>query len=630
VKRISQLVLACLVASGCSIKHPVVNSSSQEQGKSTQAKVLSAQSNEIKGYFYIAFHDDAQIRPETKGGKKLKANKGDVRTVNEILQKYKVESLIQVAADKSDDEVESGNRRTEMVLSHKETGRDGHAKIRNPHSTYYVTFPTNVDGVALVEELNATGLVDVIRPVQKLQNNGTNMLGVHQFAAPPSDAKFSAALGSYTTYPDNDLNYYHFNRHAVFSSWTYYNSLSGTVLPKVAVINVGAWVSPRLDSPSMDTTLARQYFSPTSYTSTYQTSTVNADTQHGAYVASILASPKNTVGWCGVNPSVQIVPLVVVDDATLDAAIRYAADSNVKVINISIGTTNNTVEALPNVASALLYAVGKGCTPVLSAGNDGALINYNSSSYTGSIVVGGLDKTTGFELYDTVNGKITNHGTRVDVSAAAKGIVGSADVYGDGSASGTSFAAPIVSGLVAYLYAIEPNLTTTDVRNILHASSDVSRTDDTRQWRLGFNMDITSDNSVGYGARAVDFDSSMRMLKAAKGGWAVRAFNSNDQVKAKLPSGSWTSPLVTAPIYDDRKFASTAAKPTTINFESYNASGNRTYAGAVLSKDVSGRYVGGARNFGINRRYNPDESRIFTDVTVTPASGTYNYFDLYL
>lgn len=114
--------------------------------------------------------------------------------------------------------------------------------------------------------------------------------------------------------------------------------------------------------------------------------------------------------------------------STLTRALAWMADENVPVINVSlVGPRNRVVEA---VVSRL---VGRGFVIVAAVGNDGpAAPPLYPASYDGVVGVTGVD---------TNDRVLVEAGRGAQVDFAARGV--------HGRSRGTSFAAPLVSGLLA-------------------------------------------------------------------------------------------------------------------------------------------------------------------------------------
>ncbi len=179
------------------------------------------------------------------------------------------------------------------------------------------------------------------------------------------------------------------------------------------------------------------------------------DNGHGTHVSGIVAAVMdNGVGGVGVAPGCRILPVKVLDSAgegdtfLVAAGIRFAADSGVKVINMSLAGSSDD----PSLGSAVAYAQGKGCVVVSAAGNEGSSAGADyPARYPDVIGVGALDSSNrraGF----------SNYGTGVDVGAPGVAILSTILGGSYGSMSGTSMAAPFVSGVVALVFSANPSM----------------------------------------------------------------------------------------------------------------------------------------------------------------------------
>lgn len=174
---------------------------------------------------------------------------------------------------------------------------------------------------------------------------------------------------------------------------------------------------------------------------------------HGTHVAGIIAAKHDNQGINGIVPDVKILPLKFLnqyDGFTSDAieAIRYAKSMGVKVINCSFGDTFYNY-ALENEMreSGILF--------VCSSGNDGANLDtapvYPAAfSIPNKITVAAVDNKG--ELCD-----FSNYGSSVDVAAPGKDIISTIPEGKFEYASGTSMAAPIVTGTAALLWSFNPS-----------------------------------------------------------------------------------------------------------------------------------------------------------------------------
>ena len=189
------------------------------------------------------------------------------------------------------------------------------------------------------------------------------------------------------------------------------------------------------------------------------------DNGHGTHCAGIIgAEGDNNEGIAGINWHVQIMPLKFLGKGgfgtTADAikAINYAIDRakhgvNIRVINASWGSTTKS-DALEDVIRA---AGDAGILFVAAAGNDGSN-NDKRPHYPSNYDLPNVISVAALDRTDTLT-SFSNFGVKtVHIAAPGKDILSTwlGDDYRD--ASGTSMAAPQVSGVAALILSKEPNL----------------------------------------------------------------------------------------------------------------------------------------------------------------------------
>ena len=188
---------------------------------------------------------------------------------------------------------------------------------------------------------------------------------------------------------------------------------------------------------------------------------------HGTFIAGIIGAAKdNGVGIAGIAPEVTIIPIKTSNDGSMAdgvgaQAIRAAVDEfHCDVINYSSGSK----ALMSGVKDAVNYAVSKGTIVVCSTGNDGNTSLYYPGALEATIGVGSINKGLERSQFSHQNSSIfvTAPGDEV-YSIGARGSVS--------SSSGTSFAAPFVTGLAALLKEAHPQMNTDDFKAILQASS---------------------------------------------------------------------------------------------------------------------------------------------------------------
>ncbi len=209
--------------------------------------------------------------------------------------------------------------------------------------------------------------------------------------------------------------------------------------------------------------------SPGGYNFLLNNHDINDVQGHGTAVAGVIAAETNNgIGIAGVaGPNrVKILPLKTSDSegysylSDVIAAIDYAIEQQVKVINISMGSPKYS--EIEN--AAIQRAINKGICVVAAAGNDGNSSYNYPASHPGVISVGSIKP-------DCLVSHFSNYNDKVDLTAPGE------DVYScsyDGSyrsVTGTSFSAPIVSATAALLITANPALTPSEIENILGQSA---------------------------------------------------------------------------------------------------------------------------------------------------------------
>jgi len=201
---------------------------------------------------------------------------------------------------------------------------------------------------------------------------------------------------------------------------------------------------------------------------------------HGTHVTGIVAAVNgNGIGISGVAPSARLLPIRVfangsetsgTDDVAL--AIRFAVDAGVKVINLSIGSDN--VES--RITAAVQYAVSKNVLVVAAAGNEknGNTIPKWPAVDDNTLAVTAVDESRFVASFGLRGDYIDLSAPGVDIlSTKTSGFTCPSGTQPDGYGciSGTSMAAPFVSGAAALLFAARPNITAAQVRALLISSA---------------------------------------------------------------------------------------------------------------------------------------------------------------
>ncbi len=205
---------------------------------------------------------------------------------------------------------------------------------------------------------------------------------------------------------------------------------------------------------------------------------VGPDAEHGTHVAGIVGAVRgNGIGIDGVATGVRIMSIRAVPngderDKDVANAIRYAADNGADIINMSFGKSYSPHQSV--VDAAIQHADSLGVLMVHAAGNDGVNVDstesYPTRRYVSGgkavhwITVGASASSRGADLA----APFSNYGAEtVDVFAPGASIYSTVPGSRYDRNSGTSMAAPMVTGLAALLMAHEPDLSPAQVRQLI-------------------------------------------------------------------------------------------------------------------------------------------------------------------
>ena len=188
---------------------------------------------------------------------------------------------------------------------------------------------------------------------------------------------------------------------------------------------------------------------------------------HGSHVAGIIAAvADNAIGGSGVAPQSRILPIRVLDSLgsgdskDVSKAVRFAVDSGVRVINLSLGGSTEST----SLTAAIQYAVDRNVLVVAAAGNGAA---DSTPKWPGAsdltIAVTAVDRYNSVTSFD-------QRGDYIDIAAPGSSILSTAS-NDYKIQSGTSMAAAFVSGAAALLFAAQPSITAAQVRDVLQRTA---------------------------------------------------------------------------------------------------------------------------------------------------------------
>jgi type VII secretion-associated serine protease mycosin len=234
---------------------------------------------------------------------------------------------------------------------------------------------------------------------------------------------------------------------------------------KVAVIDTGIDAShPALEGVLVGGTDVSGIGSPDGLTP------IGQNSYHGTMVASLIAgrgNPEdNGAGILGTAPKAQLLSVSMafglegVDtDSQIAEGVIWAVDNGARVINLSL--TRNSVSWPKSWDEAFLYAFENDVVIVAAVGNrlDGTEEVSAPATIPGVIAVAGVDKNSNASELSSTSG------FTIGVTAPSEELVAA---YPGGEYriwSGTSGAAPIVSGMVALIRSLYPEMDAANVVN---------------------------------------------------------------------------------------------------------------------------------------------------------------------
>ena len=206
------------------------------------------------------------------------------------------------------------------------------------------------------------------------------------------------------------------------------------------------------------------------------------DCSHGTGVAGLIGAVRsNGYGIDGIADNVRIMSIKAVPngdeyDKDIANAIRFAVDHGAKVVNMSFGKKLSPHKDW--VDAAFKYAAAHDVLLVMASGNDGQDMDtkpefpndtYLDGTTTDNVISVGA---SGPKADSTLAADFSNYGKK-SVDIFSPGVkVTSIDMDAEfNTADGTSFSAPIVTGIAALILEYYPNLTASQVKHAILASA---------------------------------------------------------------------------------------------------------------------------------------------------------------
>lgn len=210
---------------------------------------------------------------------------------------------------------------------------------------------------------------------------------------------------------------------------------------------------------------------------------------HGTLIAGIIAAKSNNnLGILGVANKVKLMSLIVFDadgstsSEAIIEAIYYAVENGADVINLSLGESG-AVAFSSEYDKAIRYASDHNVAIVAAAGNGDieSGSGYDLENFPRSPVCNDSSDNLVFGVgavtMDSLLTEWSNYGACIDIYALGKNVYSTTvPTYSGGAlydfANGTSFSAPVVTGVMAYVKSTYPNISNTALYNYLIESAE--------------------------------------------------------------------------------------------------------------------------------------------------------------
>jgi hypothetical protein len=188
---------------------------------------------------------------------------------------------------------------------------------------------------------------------------------------------------------------------------------------------------------------------------------------HGTAVAGIMAGATNNErGISSMLWNTRLLPVKISSNGIYVThgveGIAYSIDMGARVLNLSWGSSDNSLLLKQIIDTAVLR---KQVVVVCAAGNNNSDVPIYPAAYNRA---NGISSSTQTDLKSL----FSNFGDWVDLAAPGEGIATTLPGGRYGFVSGTSFSAPLVSGVAALMLSMKPDLLPYEVTTCLREVTD--------------------------------------------------------------------------------------------------------------------------------------------------------------
>lgn len=250
-------------------------------------------------------------------------------------------------------------------------------------------------------------------------------------------------------------------------------------------------------------------------------------TGHGTSVAGIIAAEDNEVGITGINPNVELYSAKVLTDGNkapvsrVVEGIYWAIEKKVNIINMSFSTTDDS----QILRKAVEDAYRAGILMIAAAGNNGQ-VEY-PAAYPQVVAVGSVNA-------EGETAEKSASGGELEFVAPGEKVTSTGLLHGTIVESGTSLAAPHVTGVASLLWQKDLSVSADFIRGLLGKSANPCG--DTKEYGEGL-IDYEYALSI-YDEYKEDYETGQddSMGNVPENTNAVPVFEENSAVE-----GQWTN-----------------------------------------------------------------------------------------
>lgn len=219
----------------------------------------------------------------------------------------------------------------------------------------------------------------------------------------------------------------------------------------------------------------------------------SAQQSHGTMVAGILgAAGNNGIGVAGAAWNVKIMTVKVLDCGAFDGpkgemanvadGIDYARRMGAKIINLSLATASGSQSGdIQKLRDAIAAAEAEGVIIVAAAGNHSPGATQVGPGYPAAytqfnnvVAVGSSDANGNWASFSNYGPALDIAAPGINIASTVRTDIGFAQPYGSQAEGGTSFATPIVSGLLALMRTRNSGLSATDYIEIMKTTASTA------------------------------------------------------------------------------------------------------------------------------------------------------------